>query len=110
MKKLFIVLAFAGIASTSFAQEEATEKYSVATNSFWSNWFIQAGGTWNAWYSAGEHGLGLKRSPFSKFRSNPGVSIAIGKWFTPGLGLRLKGQGIWEEPLLVCKRTGSVQP
>ena len=95
MKKLFIVLAFAGIASTSFAQEEATEKYSVATNSFWSNWFIQAGGTWSAWYSAGEHGLDLKRSPFSKFRSNPGVSIAIGKWFTPGLGLRLKGQGIW---------------
>ena len=34
MKKLLIVLAFAGIASTSFAQEEATEKYSVATKSF----------------------------------------------------------------------------
>lgn len=95
MKKLLIVLAFAGIATTSFAQEEAVEKYSVATNSFWSNWFVQVGGTWNAWYSAEEHGLDLKKSPFDKFRSNPGVSVAVGKWFTPGLGLRLKGQGIW---------------
>ena len=69
----------------SFAQEaDPTLKHSVATNSFWSNWFIQVGVDWNAWYSGQEHGLGLDRSPFKKFRSNPGASIAIGKWFTPG--------------------------
>ena len=77
----------------SFAQEaDPTLKHSVATNSFWSNWFIQVGVDWNAWYSGQEHGLGLDRSPFKKFRSNPGASIAIGKWFTPGIGLRTKVQ------------------
>ena len=95
MKKLFIVLALAGMSLTSMAQEDPTLKYSVATNSFWSNWFIQAGAEWNAWYSNEEHGLGLSRSPFKKFRSNPGASIAIGKWFTPGIALRTKLQGIW---------------
>lgn len=96
MKKFLIVLAFAGISVTSMAQnEDPTLKHSVATNSFWSNWFIQVGGEWNAWYSTEEHGLGLARSPFKKFRSNPSVTVAIGKWFTPGIGLRTKLQGIW---------------
>ena len=96
MKKLLIALAFAGFSMSSMAQEaDPTLKYSVATNSFWSNWFIQVGVDWNAWYSNEEHGLGLARSPFKDFRSNPGVSIAIGKWFTPGIGLRTKLSGIW---------------
>ena len=96
MKKLLIVLAFAGVSMATMAQDaDPVEKYSVATNSFWSNWFIQVGGNWNAWYSAEEHGMDLAKSPFKKFRSNPGAAIAIGKWFTPGLGLRTKLQGIW---------------
>ena len=96
MKKLLIALAFAGFSMSSMAQDaDPTLKYSVATNSFWSNWFIQVGVDWNAWYSNEEHGLGLARSPFKDFRSNPGASIAIGKWFTPGIGLRTKLSGIW---------------
>lgn len=96
MKKFFIVLALAGASMTSFAQEEVpTQKYSVATNSFWSNWFIQVGGQWSAWYSGQEHGMNAKESPFKSFRGKPGVALAIGKWFTPGWGLRVKGQGIW---------------
>ena len=74
---------------------DPVQKYSVATNSVWSNWFIQVGGEWNAWYSGQEHGNGLSKSPFKGFRSNPGAAVAIGKWFTPGLGLRTKLQGIW---------------
>ena len=90
-----IVLAFAGISMSSMAQDaDPVQKYSVATNSFWSNWFIQVGGNWNAWYSGEEHGKNLASSPVEKFRSNPGAAFAIGKWFTPGLGLRTKGQGI----------------
>ena len=96
MRKLFIALAFAGFALGTQAQETTpVQKYSVATNSFWSNWFIQGGVDWSAWYSNEEHGLGLSKSPFKKFRSNPGASVAIGKWFTPGIGLRTKLQGIW---------------
>ena len=98
MKKLFVILALAGVSLGAAAQEtnaDPTLKYSVATNSFWSNWFIQAGVDWNAWYSGQEHGQGLARSPFKDFRANPAASVAIGKWFTPGLGLRTKLQGIW---------------
>jgi len=96
MKKLFIALAFAGISVAAMAQEaDATEKYSVSTNSFWSNWFIQGGVQWAAFYPSGEHGQGLSKSPFKDFRSNPQAAIAVGKWFTPGVGLRTKVSGIW---------------
>ena len=97
MKKLFFVLAMCGLSMSSMAQEttDPVQKYSVATNSFWSNWFIQAGADWNAFYSNEEHGAGLSRSPFKSFRSAPGLSVAVGKWFTPGLGLRTKFSGVW---------------
>ena len=98
MKKLLIVLAMCGLSMGSMAQEttaDPVEKYSVATNSFWSNWFVQVGADWNAFYSNQEHGQDLSRSPFKDFRSTPGFSVAIGKWFTPGLGLRTKFSGVW---------------
>ena len=96
MKKLFIALFFACASVTGMAQNaDITEKYSVATNSFWSNWFIQGGVTWEAWYGNYEDGMGFSKNPFKAFRSNPGFSIGIGKWFTPGLGLRTKFQGVW---------------
>ena len=51
MKKLLIVLAFAGMSTAVMAQDTdavPSEKYSVATNSFWHNWFVQVGADWNA--------------------------------------------------------------
>jgi ompA family protein len=108
MRKLLIVLAFAGISMSTMAQDaDPVQKYSVATNSFWSNWFIQVGADWNAWYSSEEHGLNLNRSPFKKFRSNPGISVAIGKWFTPGIGLRTKLQGIWGKTVTDANNYGN---
>jgi len=95
MKKLFMVLALASVSFSAMAQDDPTLKHSVATNSFWSNWFIQVGAQWNAWYSSEEHGAGLDTSPLKDFRSSPAAAVAIGKWFTPGLGLRTKLQGIW---------------
>ena len=96
MKKIFALLALASVFMGSFAQDVVPEeKYSIATNSFGSNWFVQAGLDWNAWYSAEERGHDLLKSPFKKFRSNPGISLAFGKWFTPGIGLRTKIQGFW---------------
>ncbi len=98
MKKLLIALAFAGISVASMAQENETvptEKYSVATNSFWSNWFVQANVAGSAFYCDEELGLNLNKSPFKGFRNNLGFSVAIGKWFTPGLGLRTKFNGVW---------------
>ena len=79
------MLAIAGVSLTSMAQETetATEKYSVATNSFWSNWFVQGGVQWTAFYSSLEHGFDTSNNPLKSFRSNPQASVAIGKWFTP---------------------------
>ena len=54
MKKLLIVLAMCGLSMGSMAQEttaDPVEKYSVATNSFWSNWIVQEGADWIAFYS-----------------------------------------------------------
>lgn len=90
MKKFLMILAFASISVASMAQEDPTQKYSVATNSFWSNWFVQVNGAWTAFYSNEEKGAGFAKSPFKDFRSAPGFSVAIGKWFTPGIGLRTK--------------------
>ncbi len=99
MKKLLFTLALAGVSVAGMAQNNETAvpemKYSVATNSFWSNWFVQANLAGTAFYSNEEQGWELSKSPFKSFRNNLGFSVAIGKWFTPGLGLRTKFNGIW---------------
>ena len=102
MKKFLMILAFAIISVASMAQEDPTLKYSVATNSFWHNWFFQVNGAWSAFYSNEEEGVGFAKSPLKDFRSAPGFSVALGKWFTPGLGLRTKfsamdGRSVWSE-------------
>jgi OOP family OmpA-OmpF porin len=98
MKKLLMTLAIAGMSVGAFAQDsDPVQKYSVATNSFWSNWFIQVGGDWHAWYPDEEHGRDFHKGVglLSKDRRSFGASLALGKWFTPGLGLRTKLQA-WQ--------------
>ena len=105
MKKLFLMLAVASLSLNAMAQEDPTEKYSVSTNSFWSNWFIQTNLNWSS-YTVGSHGV--FSAPFRKFPMGtdkdaacehgftaPSLSIAVGKWFTPGLGLRTKANFGW---------------
>lgn len=99
MKKFVIALAFAGLGTTAAMAQETTvpvKKYSVATNSFWANWFIQAGYSYSAGYSSQEH-LAAKApsyNPFSGDRGSHGFTVAVGKWFTPGIGLRTKFDGL----------------
>ena len=101
MKKFLMVLAIASVSVAGMAQSETPEmKYSVATNSFWSNWFIQANVAGTAFYNSGETPLHLDKSPLKGFRNNLGLSVAVGKWFTPGLGLRTKVNGIWGRTVL----------
>ena len=95
MKKLMFVLAFVGLSSFALSQDNVpVKKYSVATNSFWSNWFVTAGGTYNVFYSNEQHGQGFDNSPLKDFRRSWGFGIGVGKMFTPGLGLRTKFNGI----------------
>lgn len=84
-------------ATSAIAQETASEivpvdKYSVATNRFWSNWFITAGGDYVASYTNQEKGLNLASSLFNGFRRSWNGDITLGKWFTPVIGVRAKTQ------------------
>ena len=92
-----MAMAFVGlgtVAANAQCDEFATpttSKYSVATNSFWNNWFIQIGvdANVNDLYNSGDF--------FSDDWHNGrtyGVDFAIGKWFTPGIGVRVKAN--WE--------------
>jgi len=103
MKKLMIALAFAGFGAVAVNAQttiEAPSKYTVATNPFWSNWFVQVGVDMTV------------QNPYKTrfFKDNwhdgrsYGIDVAVGKWFTPGLGLRLKAN--WENGLLKRKHLG----
>ncbi len=72
-----------------------TLKHGYIANSFWDNWFIDAGVSHLAFYSDQEHGQGLNKDPFWTGRRSWGFEISLGKWVTPGFGLRVKGQGAW---------------
>ncbi len=101
MKKLMIALAFAGIGTVAAnAQTEIEtpgfDKYSVATNDFWCNWYLQVGVDMTL-----IHPYGTKKWMDNVFPNGKsfGVDLAVGKWFTPGLGVRAKllwGNGIIE--------------
>lgn len=97
MKKLLFVLAFVGVTAGAMAQETEvpTQKYSVATNSFWSNWFVTVGGAYRAFYSDEQHGQDFSNSPLKHFRRSYGFTASIGKWFTPGIAVRAKFNGLW---------------
>ena len=118
----FIITLFALFAtSASFAQEDiditaiaseeseveaqsgwsttTTRHNSVVTNSFFSNWFVSAGIAGSSFFGENEP-EGTSGSPFKSFRNNLGLSIATGKWFTPGIGLRLKLNGLWGKGLI----------
>jgi outer membrane protein OmpA-like peptidoglycan-associated protein len=101
MKRIWMLLALAGMSAVGSAQDfevtDPAEKHSVVTNSFWANWFVQGGASWNAFYGVGEKSL---VAPFRKFPTGEGhtglgLSLGVGKWFTPGLGLRAKWNG-WQ--------------
>lgn len=98
MKKVFCLMAVAGMFSVSVVNAQVTEvvevaevpvsKYSVQTNSFWDNWFVSlnAGAQFSYLYPEGSH----------KFKDRVTFSglLYIGKWFTPGIGMRFAYNGM----------------
>lgn len=98
MKKFMMLLAFAGLTTAASAQETSypTLKHQVVTNSFWSNWFVDAGFDWNAFYSDQEHGAAShNKNPFWMGRRSMGADLSVGKWATPVFGMRLKAGALW---------------
>lgn len=97
MKKLILSIALAAgvsplLAQTSADTEELVEysdnKYKVETNTFWHNWFISVGAGGQVYF--GDHD---KQAGFGD-RIAPALDIAVGKWFTPGIGVRLMYSGL----------------
>ena len=100
LKFLFIITYF--LFSHSVMQLQAQEeedivndKYSVTTNSFWSNWFVQANVVGSSFWGSQEDSSIKLNKMFKGYRTNAGMSLAIGKWFTPSIGLRTKMNGFW---------------
>lgn len=96
MKKIALLTVFAAGALSLSAQNSTVEekveyskdKYKVETNRFWSNWFISAGAGVNFGFT--DHD---KQADFGD-RISPALDIAVGKWFTPGIGLRVSYSGL----------------
>lgn len=98
-----MIIAFAAITSTVMAQKidstivvsDVTEeiqynndKYKVETNHFFDNWFVSGG--FGGQVLFGNHDKQVKF--FNRIA--PALDIAVGKWFTPGFGVRLMYSGL----------------
>lgn len=99
-----MLLALAGVSSVAMAQQktevveefgviQVQDKYQVITNPFWSNWFFSIGGGAEATFGDND-----KAGSFGK-RISPTLNFAIGKWFTPGLGVRLQYSAFRQEDI-----------
>lgn len=94
MKKLFFTAFCALSLIPASAQEDieevveySTDKYKVETNHFWNNWFVSVGGGAQIYF--GDHD---KQCDFGD-RLAPAFDIAVGKWFSPEIGVRLMYSG-----------------
>lgn len=95
MKKNLMVLTIAGLAAIAPAQAQnegyanaRQDKYEVLTNRFRDNWFISVGGGAELLLGNGDTRGSLGD------RISPTLNVSVGKWFTPGLGLRLQYSGL----------------
>lgn len=86
MKKFLMALVIASVSVGAMAQTEdyPVRKNSVQTNSFWSNWFLSLGGGVQVMPTDRAEGVKLFDT------MTPNFTASLGKWFTPGLGLRLQ--------------------
>ena len=105
MNRIFAISIGLASLCVSVATIQAQEKtpvavdiladYSVATNPFSQNWEIALGIQGLSFYSNQENFRGYEQSPFKSFRNQLGISLSVGKWFTPEIGLRTKLSGFW---------------
>ena len=95
-KKIFLTALCAVAISPAFAQtsnveekvEYSADKYKVETNRFWNNWFISLGAGGQVYFGDHDKQIDLKK------RIAPALDVAVGKWFTPGIGIRFMYSGL----------------
>lgn len=98
MRKILMSLALVGVTSFAFAQQAVTvteyevvqvqDEHRVLTNPFWTNWFFSVGGGAQVMFGNGDHAGAFKD------RIAPALNVSVGKWVTPGFGLRLQYSGL----------------
>ncbi len=88
IKTLGLVLALSVAGGVNAQTEVNSDKFKVETNRFWNNWFVSAGGGAQVYVGDGD-----SKGDFGK-RIAPALDIAVGKWFTPVMGLRLQYSGL----------------
>ncbi|MGJ1421548.1 OmpA family protein [Sphingobacterium spiritivorum] len=86
-----LCISAAGSAQQSIRKDTTVvtdnSKYKVITNTFWSNWFLGAGAGTQVYF--GDHN---KQASLSE-NLTPHFGLHLGKWFSPGLGLRAGAEG-----------------
>lgn len=101
-KKTFFAAILLAAASPVLAQSEQSSsngdiketveynssKYQVETNHFWDNWFITAGAGPQIFFGDHDRQIGVGK------RISPALQVAIGKWFTPEMGVRITYSGL----------------
>ena len=103
IKRFGLIIACAAITSAVYAQkadstvvvsdvteeiQQNNDKYKVETNHFFDNWFVSGG--FGGQVLFGNHDKQVKF--FNRIA--PALDIAVGKWFTPGIGVRLMYSGL----------------
>ncbi len=58
-------------------------------------WFVSANVAGSVFYGNEEIDRDISKSPFKGFRDNLGLSLAVGRWFSPEIALRTKVNGFW---------------
>lgn len=107
-----MLLAFVGVVSFASAQQvirvteyemiQKQDKPQVITNPFWNNWFFSVGGGAQVLYGNNDHMGNFKD------RIAPTFNVSLGKWVTPGFGLRLQYSGLQAKGFAMNKATNYV--
>jgi len=104
MRKVFVLLWIASCHLTIAAQEDMpVDSNAVVTNSLWDNWYGQVGVDMNLLFPTGHSA----KDVFPNGKSF-GVSVAVGKWFTPEFGGRFKV--VWNNGILSNDYNTWLQP
>ena len=72
------------VGDVSPVEQPTDDRYRVVTNRFWDNWFVLG--------SVGGHAFFGDYGTVGDFKGklSPDFNVGVGKWFTPGIGVKLQ--------------------
>ena len=72
------------LSETNPLAQPTDDRYRVVTNRFWDNWFVLG--------SVGGHAFFGDYGTVGDFKGklSPDFNVGVGKWFTPGIGVKLQ--------------------